>query len=505
MESMMHLSHITGWIKCLIAPLVVACVVITPAGAGQQVARLTAWDAQAGDGFGWSVALSGQVALIGAPTHDPTPGPGSAYLYNTITGDPLFTLAASDATVGDRFGAAVAVNNNTAIIGAVFGGSDQSALAGAAYLFDVNTGSERLKLSPNDSEALDGFGTSVGISGASAIVGAPADNTAAGVDAGSVYVFDPTTGEQRFKLTASDATAGAGFGSSVAIENSTALIGAYRDGGSGAAYLFDASTGTQIRKLTASDAAAGTHFGWSVAVTDTLAIIGAPASDTHPGPGSAYVFDLTTGDELFKLTASDRAVGDRFGTSVAIGQGAVVIGATLGAADSDNLAGAAYVFDLNTGQELAKLTADESQAIDYFGSAVTLQGHTAAIGAHGRNTPEGVDAGSAYLFNLSMPIPGDLNGDGYVGIGDLNIVMGNWNQAVTPGDLLLGDLNGDGFVGVEDLTFVLSTWNTGTPPATPGTTSVPEPALAYVLLASIYISQRHGTTRIQPARSSGPA
>ena len=62
--------------------------------------------------------------------------------------------------------------------------------------------------------------------------GAPADNTAAGVDAGSAYVFDPTTGEQWLKLTASDASAGAAFGASVAIDNNTALIGAYRDSGS---------------------------------------------------------------------------------------------------------------------------------------------------------------------------------------------------------------------------------------------------------------------------------
>jgi hypothetical protein len=478
----------------LIAPLILLGVVITPAGAGQQTARLTAWDAQAGDGFGWSVALGDQVALVGAPTQGIDPGAGSAYLYHTLTGAPLFTFAASDATAGDRFGASVAISHNTALIGATFGGSDQSALAGAAYLFDVNTGDEMFKLSPVDSEALDGFGASVAIGSAAAIIGAPADNTAAGVDAGSAYVFDPTTGEQWFKLTASDASADAAFGASVAIENNTALIGAYRDSasadGAGAAYIFDVFTGAQTRKLTAPDAATGAHFGWSVAVTDTFAVIGAPSGDAQTGPGSAYVFDLTTGEELFKLTASDGTVGDRFGTSVAIGQGAVIVGATLGSADSDSLAGAAYVFDLVTGQEIAKLTADGSQAIDYFGGAVTIYGQTAAVGAHGQNTPQGVDAGSAYLFNLAVSVPGDLDGDGFVGVSDLNIVFSHWNMPVTPGDLALGDADGDGFVGIDDLTFVLSAWNTGSPPT--GMASLPEPvsAGALGLLCAFFVQSR---------------
>ncbi|MEZ6191060.1 MAG: hypothetical protein R3C45_07175 [Phycisphaerales bacterium] len=73
---------------------------------------------------------------------------------------------------------------------------------------------------------------------------------------------------------------------------------------------------------------------------------------------------------------------------------------------------------------------------------------------------------------------GDLNGDGFVGIEDLNIVLGNWNQNVTPGDPLVGDPSGDGFVGIEDLNQVLGNWNAGTPPTA---SSVPEPASLLVL------------------------
>jgi hypothetical protein len=85
-------------------------------------------------------------------------------------------------------------------------------------------------------------------------------------------------------------------------------------------------------------------------------------------------------------------------------------------------------------------------------------------------------------------IDGDLDGDGFVGIADLNIVLGVWNQNVTPGDKLQGDPSGDGFVGIDDLNFVLGNWNAGTPPAT---TSVPEPAsLALIVIGGALGLQR---------------
>ncbi len=77
-------------------------------------------------------------------------------------------------------------------------------------------------------------------------------------------------------------------------------------------------------------------------------------------------------------------------------------------------------------------------------------------------------------------LTGDLDGDGFVGISDLNIVLGNWNQNVTPGNDGEGDPTGDGFVGIEDLNTVLGNWNAGTPPAT---NSVPEPSMLMLLAA----------------------
>ncbi|MEZ6192461.1 MAG: PEP-CTERM sorting domain-containing protein [Phycisphaerales bacterium] len=86
------------------------------------------------------------------------------------------------------------------------------------------------------------------------------------------------------------------------------------------------------------------------------------------------------------------------------------------------------------------------------------------------------------------PLDGDLNSDGFVGIADLNIVLGVWNQNVTPGSLLDGDPTGDGFVGIADLNVVLGNWNAGTPPAG---SAVPEPASITLLgLGGLMLNRR---------------
>lgn len=80
-------------------------------------------------------------------------------------------------------------------------------------------------------------------------------------------------------------------------------------------------------------------------------------------------------------------------------------------------------------------------------------------------------------INVADLIAGDLDGDGFVGITDLNIVLAAWNQTVSLGNPL-PDPSGDGFVGIEDLNVVLANWNAGTLP--PGT-AVPEPSGVFLL------------------------
>ena len=143
---------------------------------------------------------------------------------------------------------------------------DQS---GAVYIFDLTTGTELHKLLPDDLQQRDFFGHGVGISGNRAIVGSHGDDVF-GLNSGSAYLFDVTTGEQLMKLVPSDGQAGDQFGYWAAISGNVAIVGSKYDddlgNDSGSAYLFDVTTGQELRKLTASDGGVGTFLAtwWSL-------------------------------------------------------------------------------------------------------------------------------------------------------------------------------------------------------------------------------------------------
>ena len=367
--------------------------------------KLTASDASSDDNFGLSVGISGSTAIVGARGGNSAVfDEGSAYLFNVHTGAELFKLAAADLLPGAEFGLSSAISGDTAIVGA----PSTPNTFGAAYLFDVTTGQERFKLTPSDGWLVSGFGASVGISGNTAIVGTHPDPEEHD-GFGAAYLFDVTTGEERLRLTPSDTVSFADFSWSVGISGNTAIVGARSANGAkfgtGAAYVFDATTGEQRFKLTASDGEIRDVFGETVAISGNTAIVGASLDDeAGTNAGAAYLFDVTTGEQLFKLTASDGEEDDRFGWSVAIDGNTAIVGARLDD-DSGSNAGAAYLFDVITGKELLKFTASDAAEGDFFGS-VAISGSVSLVGAH-HNDDAGQQSGSAYLFN-SIPEPSSL-------------------------------------------------------------------------------------------------
>jgi len=312
-------------------------------------------------------------------------------------------LLASDGAGGDVFGYSVGISGNTAIVGAGVWGGD---LSGSAYLFDVTTGSQLFKLIASDTAAGDQFGNVVDISGNTAIVGALHDD-----QTGSAYLFDVTTGTQLFKLTASDAASSDIFGCDVAISGNTAIVGAVGndDAGSysGSAYLFDVSNPVEICKLTASDAATGDGFGITVGISDNIAIVGAYSDDdAGTSSGSAYLFDITTGVQLAKLTASDAAAEDQFGYGVGISGNIAIVGAYYDDNEAGINSGSVYLFDVSNPSnpvEITKLTASDAAAGDMFGyRRVEISGNTVIVGAFG-NDDAGDQSGSVYLFDVRDP------------------------------------------------------------------------------------------------------
>ncbi|MAO23716.1 MAG: hypothetical protein CMJ35_03285 [Phycisphaerae bacterium] len=387
--------------RCLVlATMALSTLAAVPAS-GQTINEelvIAPTDAQNFISFGQSVAISGTTAIIGAPLeYNAGINSGSAYLFDMSTGQQLFELTPPDAEGGMIFGNSVAISGTTAIVGAP-NDSDENPVSGSAYVYDTITGQQLFKLTASDSTQFARFGYSVAISGTTAIIGAES--------AGAAYLFDTTTGQELFKLAPNDVVASDSFGTSAAISGTTAIVGSYRDddagSSSGSAYVFDTTTGQLLFKLVASDAAENDQFGYSVSISGNTAVIGANRDDDEGSyTGSAYIFDTTTGQQLFKIAASDAAENDQFGYSVAIAGTTAVIGAR----ESNNAEGSAYLFDTTTGQQRFKLAASDAESGALFGSSVAISGAAAIVGAT-QASHVGITSGSVYSFPQG---PGVLN------------------------------------------------------------------------------------------------
>lgn len=387
-------------------------------GEWSQIAKLLPGDGEAWDNFGVSVAIDGDIAIVGSPYDVDHGGPsGSAYVFDVISGTQVAKLLPTDGEGGrEEFGYSVAISGNVAIVGSpnpvgCYEGNCEG--PGSAYLFDATTGTQLAKLTPAERVDFDLFGYSVAISGNTALVGSPGRGPGSGpFAAGNAYLFNVTTGQQIARLTAYDGALRDFFGWSVALSDNTAIIGSPLDddngSDSGSAYLFNVTTHQQGTKLKPADGAAGDNFGYSVAISGNTAVIGSCYDDDNGSDsGSAYLFDLTANQLIAKLKAADGAVGDRFGWSVALGGNSALIGSQR---DDDNGvdSGSAYLFDATTGQPIAKLKADDGAADDRFGSSVALSDNTAFVGSDFDDNSNGTDSGSAYLFSAAAAPPAEI-------------------------------------------------------------------------------------------------
>ena len=391
----------------------------------KQVVKLTASDGAANNEFGYSVAVDGNTAVIGAHKD----GRGSAYVFIRQSGawNQAAKLIASDGAANDYFGKSVAVHGDTIVVGAHLD-DDNGSQSGSAYVFTKPangwvTTSTAAKLTAFDGITQDYFGESVAIHGNTIVVGAHLDNDN-GANSGSAYVFTkPANGwvttSTAAKLTASDGAATDYFGLSVAVHGDTIVVGAHRDDDnglqSGSAYVLTKPangwvTTSTAAKLTASDGASQDFFGYSIAVHGDTIVVGAYGDDDNGSQsGSTYVFTKPTDgwattSAATKLTASDGAASDYFGTSVDVHGNTIVVGAHL---DDDNgsQSGSAYVFTKPTDgwvttNAAAKLTASDGAVSDYFGRSVNIDGDTIVIGAY-QDNDNGTYSGSAYVYELS--------------------------------------------------------------------------------------------------------
>jgi len=388
-------------------PLALLLLSLSAAATEDELLKLTPAGGAPVDWAGTSVALEGGVALVGSPGDDEQGAiSGSAAIIDATSGETMFVLVAADGAAGDQFGGSVALDGGLALVGAAFadGGGVES---GAAYLFDAVTGLPLAKLLPSDGQAGDRFGFSVAIDGPLALIGATYDSDH-GTHSGAAYLFNANTGQELVKLVATDGTHHDEFGCSVALsaDQRLALVGALEDDiyglGSGSAYLFDVTTGQQLAKLVPSSGSADAEFGASVALAGDLALVGAPRDDT------VFVFSAATFQELRQLTPSD-GPGKDFGCSVSLDGHLAILGAFRDPLNGP-VAGSAYLFDAQTGAELAKLVPSDVAGWNKFGSSVAIDSGLVVAGSPFADAL-GTDSGAAYVFLAAEPGTSVGNGD----------------------------------------------------------------------------------------------
>ena len=299
--------------------------------------------------FGNSVAISGTTVVVGAPgeTASGDSFAGHAYIISTKTGL-VSVLTSPNPQFSGWFGFSVAISGTTAVVGAPYETASGENAAGHAYTFNATTGDPISTLTSPNVQALGYFGMSVAISGTTVVVGAWGENVSGESDAGHAYTFSATTGDLISTLTSPNAIAGGLFGNAVAISGTTVVVGAPGETGihAGHAYTFSATTGDLILTLTSPNAQDGGGFGWSVAMSGTTVVVGAPY-ETASGmcdAGHAYTFSATSGGLISTLTSPNAQTDGDFGISVAISGTTVVVGAWGETASGQSGSGHAYIF-----------------------------------------------------------------------------------------------------------------------------------------------------------------
>jgi HYR domain/FG-GAP repeat len=454
--------------------------------------------------FGYSVAISGTIVVVGAWSGGGNPG--RAYVYDLASGSPTVpfgTLNDPSFNSHSGFGLSVAIFGDLVIVGAPYYDRGWQH-AGRAYVYNFANGvptSPAITLENPTPWICNQFGNSVAIAGTRVVVAAPND-VATSPPGGLVHVYDlsgetPTTPA----LTLHGSGLYAEFGWSVAISGVHVVVGAYGDHldgyGAGRAYVFDVTSGTPtipVVTLKNPDPTGSDFFGWAVSISGMRVIVGAQQDDAGAtNAGSAYVYDLSSGTPtipVVTLNNPDPRPSASFGTSVAIRDTRVVVGVPNESSIATD-AGCAYSYDLTSGSPatpVAPLKAPSPAEGDAFGSSIAISGKYAVVGAPYEDTGR-PEAGTAYVYDLSSstpalpvvtlhnpnPLPNDAFGNSVAISGTLVVVGAYFSDVGAPEA---------GIVYVYDLA--------GTTPTVPIITlSNPSPQTNDFFGSSVAISGRH--------------
>lgn len=377
------------------------------------------------DCFGVAVAVEGDHVVISAYQDDAAAtNSGRAYVFDLGApepAEPSMVLARPGAAVNDGFGNSLAISGDKVVVGIETADPD-GANSGSAMVFDLSSATPDVPLVTliNPVPAVGCyFGTSVSISGDIVVVGAYRDSAVAG-NGGACHVYDLAgSGPELPTHTLRKATSSSGdfFGTSVAVSGSKILAGASHDDmgddEAGNSFLFDLSSVTPtvpVSTFTSPVRGSRDRFGAAVAISGDWVAIGSPDSDGgSSGSGRVSIHDLASSgpdQAVVSLENPDPAAGDGFGGAVAISASRVAVGVSgddSGAVDG----GMVYVYDLisgTPGQPSGAIPNPAPAESDGFGAAVAISGNYLIVGA-GNDDEGAADSGQAYLFDLAGPTP----------------------------------------------------------------------------------------------------
>ena len=432
-----------------------------------EVAKMITSDAAALDYMGYSVDVDGDTAFIGAYGDDDLGNESGAVYVFTRDANGVWTqqqkLIGSDTVADDRFGYALALEGDTAVIGMESWDFFEPPI-GAAYIFtrDANgVWTEQQKLTAYDAVEGDHFGESLAMNGDTITVGAHGNDTL-DTDAGAVYVYTrDETGLYSFqqKLLASNGTANDWFGRSLDVEGDTAVMSSWGydlDGvviPVGYVYVFERDANgvwTEQQMLDPGYDAGADNYGRSVAISGNSIAVGTADDDTADvDAGAVYIFyrdDIGSWNIGQKLVASDGGAYDNFGFDISLEGENLVVGAYT---DDDNGvdSGSLYLFKRDANgvwNQFVKMKASDGIAYDYLGFNVDISGSTVLAGAY-LGDIAGSSTGSSYVFNIEPSADADIVlapdtvnfGEVMVGLSaDLPVTVTNFSL----GDLSLNDI-----------------------------------------------------------------
>jgi outer membrane protein assembly factor BamB len=372
-----------------------------------------------GDGFGSYMTAAipngagGYNVVIGAFLDDTkATDAGAVYVMDRATGGLIRTLYSPHPAAGDAFGGTVGAIGNNILVGAT-GDSTAGPGRGAAYLFDGATGAPLLTFLPPPASVGAGFGFPVVVAGdlngdgkPEILVGGASDSVTGIAGAGAVYLFNGATGALLRTIENPEPDYYDIFGIFVAADGGKILVGAAWDKPSGvyqsgSAYLFDANSGALLRRFNSPTLEYQAHFGEWLAISQNRVVVTAHLADGGAfNAGAAYIFDADTGALLHTLLSPAPEVWGQFGYGLAVTGSDVLVGSS----GEDGGNGAAYLFDAVTGQLTWSFHPPTPGLDPSWGLPVGFVGRDVLVGGWGNNTTP--QSGSVSLFKRIGPLYG---------------------------------------------------------------------------------------------------